>query len=642
MKLRTNPDYFFTNKVFIAKDNNTKYLQISNCFTDQLELWESNSKMSPCFRVEDDILNTENIVLSGQNFFLFIGPLSLNKIRKDLLKDTRVWLGYGAYNIIISTSDTDKIEQIIAFLEKNLYRYEFWQLKDNIISDYKIFMHEVAPKHKLSKKLMSRYRKNNLMFAVVRGYYSQIVMACERLRYINKESFNQIIEFHNSVENFVLSTTNNKESEEEISLNFSYINTINACLTRFNSQIITGFSPILEQENTVCGHSLFGIGLAGIGVNNIGDFFYYKVGKQFIDQKFIHLLEEKYTKEKALSYILSTDPFWRKDHIGNIPVNESPDPNEKQMPLLVFFSSRDGFRNQYNTLSIPLIALYGCNTPGWSLKTISHEASHLIIDTMLDYLLRNLNDKDWVDKFYKLCSPNTDKAIDTVEEAILQLFGRGLIAFDNEEIFDLHRAYEARKDDIKEIMTHAFDFLYFYQSDLKTYIEEIWASWVELPRITTFLPEYIKRSLCIIVLNHLDIPKIEDKAIGILREILEKLQKEKKHVCKNGHIKEVLDYLNPQKNGDIIKQLKDKIIYRKFLVEIVRAFFFSEKIRSVLSKEKWPVGSKKADKIKKYELPERPFSNPLSIVEADAKSKKLSEVESYLLFYNLAFNYDRG
>mgnify|MGYP003623919383 FL=1 len=66
-------------------------------------------------------------------------------------------------------------------------------------------------------------------------------------------------------------------------------------------------------------------------------------------------------------------------------------------------------------------------------------------------------------------------------------------------------------------MTHAFDFLYYYNSNLELYIEEIWSSWGELPNMESSIQEYITRCLCIIVLHDLDNFKIEDEAVGILK-----------------------------------------------------------------------------------------------------------------------------
>jgi hypothetical protein len=47
-----------------------------------------------------------------------------------------------------------------------------------------------------------------------------------------------------------------------------------------------------------------------------------------------------------------------------------------------------------------------------------------------------------------------------------------------------------------EVLTHVFDFLYFYQQDEEEYIRSAWVSWSVVPNIQDRIPEYILRCLC--------------------------------------------------------------------------------------------------------------------------------------------------
>lgn len=640
MKLRKEPDYFLvTERESIGSQ---KLLFIDRQLPNQMDKWEVRTKIASCFRILDDDLHVGDINLSGKSYAFFVGPVAIDKLSKSILKDVSMWLTYGAYNLIVFTQDESKSIILGDYLESLAIRYEKWDISGNEIIDYRMFCHELAERVVLSKKLFATYEGDAVMLPVVREYYTQILTTCERLRFIDASVYNRMLRFHQSVEEYVLEKVPGTDDSYQ---NFNYLTAINACLTRYNSQMVSGFSPILEQETHAWSHSLLGMGMASHAINNIGDFFYDKVGNQHIAERFAQLLTKPYPYKKTLTRSSAKESVFRDEHIAHeiLPAGIA------QMPLLIFFSSRDGFRNQHNTLSIPLISLYGCNTPGWSLKTISHEASHLLVDSVLDYLFTGVQDDGWLQNLSEYSRPLYEPK--TYEEAILQYFGAGLIALSIEEGNNYNglrfkKAFESHRDEMKEIMTHAFDFLYFYHSNVKEYIEEIWATWGELPRISASIPGYIMRSLCIIVLRDWEVEDIETKAIEVLREQLEALNKKAKPVFKNKYLQDAIDYIDAHKDDkDGRLGLVSLLVRRKFLIKFVRGFLFSEDIHSVIAHESYALGTKamkdSLDSFARLEIPSTPFNNPLTIAEFYARSSKLSEAESCLIYYILSFNYVR-
>jgi hypothetical protein len=411
-----------------------------------------------------------------------------------------------------------------------------------------------------------------------------------------------------------------------------------------------GFSPLLDQDISVCGHSLFGVGLASLGVNNIGDYLYHKIGEQYIVARFIKLLERKYEGGVVLSSIPSNDDVFKKDYLADISIGDLDESEKQRAPLLVFFSSRDGFRNQYNTLSIPLIALYGCNMPGWSLKTTSHEASHIFVDGMCDYLFRRIKDKRWWEEQSMRCrAKSLDTCKTTIEDAIWQYFVTGIIDILVAEYgvvdlkFDAYDDFLGKYyDEMKEIMTHAFDFLYFYNSDLVSYIEGIWLTWSVLPNVSDKIPVYVLRSLCIVALKNIEQPHIEDNAIDIFRKIIQNLERNRSEGFSKEQLKKALDYIDRNKHD--IKHFEGiifNLLRRRFLVQCVKTFFFSQSISAEIANENIPITDSKRKEIKKSNAPQIPFSNPLKLTELSAVELNLSEAKSYKIYYDLAFNYVR-
>ena len=195
---------------------------------------------------------------------------------------------------------------------------------------------------------------------------------------------------------------------------------------------------------------------------------------------------------------------------------------------------------------------------------------------------------------------------------------------------------------MREIMTHAFDFLYFYDSDIESYIQGIWSTWAELPNMSSSIPNYVMRSLCVIVLNNIELPLIENSAIGIFREIILRLKKKNTAGAKHRLLMKALEYIDPEKNNDEhFEIIQNNLSRRRFLIQCVRTFFYSHSIKTIIAHEKWPISKKKKQEIKQLEIPQLPFSNPLRLTELSASTKNFSEAKSYLLYYNLAFNYVR-
>lgn len=635
MHLQRKTNYFLLTATKFP--DSTKSIFIETDFSTLLDKWGANAKVAACFRVNGEGVRIDDFCFRGKIYFFLIGPTPLNKIPHDCLQNTYVWLTYGMYNVIVATSSESQKQKIIATLSGFKLRYELWEIEDSVIVDdgYKNIP-EVVDKQSVSSRLLEYYKKDKLMFPVIREYYAQIYIACERSRYLLKDLYDRMIAFHTNVENIVFAKIANLEDK---SFPFNYLTSINACLTRYNSQVFSGFTPVRELESHTWSHSLLGIGMATVAINHFGDFFCAKLKDTQLFNRFLALLKQEYTEDCPILKIEANNDFWTKNLLYNLTEDI---PKSDSITLLTYFSSRDGFRNQYNTLSIPLISLYGCNTLGWSLKTLSHEGSHVIVDSILNYLLGDVIDDQWLDKFYQKTFYDDSDELKTFYDAILNFFGSGLMILDSSQMDEqdysqriaLKVAFEHFKEEMKEIMTHAFDFLYFYNSNIESYIEEIWMTWIKLPCISTSIQEYVIRSLCVIVLNELDQPDTEQKAIKTLKRILERKNKK----LKNEHIDMAIRYLCNESLGRVI-------LDRKFLVKFVKGFLFSEEIRSYIAIEKWELSSSAKEEKKKefssLKIPDSPFNNPLNVADFFACNKTLSDVKSFLMYYNLAFNYEK-
>lgn len=75
------------------------------------------------------------------------------------------------------------------------------------------------------------------------------------------------------------------------------------------------------------------------------------------------------------------------------------------------------------------------------------------------------------------------------------------------------------------------------------------------------------------------------------------------------------------------------------MLKFVKAFLYSQEIKKIISEENPETTNLIKEKIQQREVADIPFHTPLDVVEICSKSEQFSEAESYLIYYNLAFNY---
>ena len=88
-----------------------------------------------------------------------------------------------------------------------------------------------------------------------------------------------------------------------------------------------------------------------------------------------------------------------------------------------------------------------------------------------------------------------------------------LCTLEGNELDEDHVGQRLRDEwaECNELLTHIFDFLYFYRGDAEAYVRCVWASWAVIPNIQHRLTDYITRCLCAL---HVRISAIVSSHIG--------------------------------------------------------------------------------------------------------------------------------
>ena len=159
--------------------------------------------------------------------------------------------------------------------------------------------------------------------------------------------------------------------------------------------MFAGTSPIINRECHFWSHSFLGIGVANLALINIRLFIEKTLGAARIPERFQLMCADP----KNIIDLTSTTPL-HKDFLGEVKLQD--DAAEPIYPLITYFSARDGWRGTATTISAPLAAVSSCNSVRWSLITLTHEFSHIIIGAILSDLYPDYRDDESVQSFRDL------------------------------------------------------------------------------------------------------------------------------------------------------------------------------------------------------------------------------------------------
>lgn len=391
-------------------------------------------------------------------------------------------------------------------------------------------------------------------------------------------------------------------------------------------------------------HSFLGIGTASLALQQICNFIEGTLGAARIPDRFSELRTIN-TSVPDLLELRINDPFWTEDHLSQIKLPKTIS-DKPLVPVLAYFSARDGFKSTFTTISAPLSCVSCCNTNQWSLLTLTHEISHIIARGVLSELYPDLDSDAEVKA--ALCLVGSVGPAGNLLDEIRRFLFCSIIKMDDvadnreeppeydEEMF--RKLLEHWHHSVEENIAHIFDFMYFYGQDVTKYITGIWTSWGTIPNINSRITDYVVRTICAVLPpqvrkgeNGLEIVKEQ------VRECLSSLRD--KHQP-NTYTTKALNYLTSHWDDEI----RNKVYARIPIVKIVRSFLFSKNIATIVRSETEISGGasdREGYTLREGLLESRKIRNPIRFLELYSRSHDASPQLSAWLLYTLAFCVDQ-
>lgn len=607
---------------------------------DALANWTASTRLSPVFGVsKTGYTSPAAFDFSGNWFLIFLGPVHPENVAPLISSTCQIWLSIGLFNIVAATKNGKESSEIVEWAKKSQMPFECWRVYNGHVLETSTW--SATPPEYGWRDILTEVWNSTLqdeLKEAIQEYCPLMASAISRSAGLPFAFERELVNLNEAVRDLLAAFRESVAIDRPYSA-LGQILVINAGLSRFSSQTFAGTTPIATTECHFWLHSLLGIGLATIALRNVRTFVEATLGEAHLHKRFAALKGHGNTTDLTREF----PPHG--DYLGDVRLP----PREPLVPLLAYFSARDGYRSTELSVSAPLAAVSACNSQRWSLLTLTHEFSHVVIRAIQAELYPNFDDPDDLNKCLDLFEAKSP-AKNTFDE-IRRILLFSIVKMDDaaagrstgeslELDIELLRILLQRwRQDVDETFVHVFDFMHFYGQDVEKYIAAIWASWGTIPNISTRVLDYLVRTICAVLTKHLrrgyDGEMIaRDQVVRALKELL--------NLGGGCHyVKQALDCLATQWEAVIRPRVKA----RRQLVKIVNAYLFSEKIATQIRAEPEISGGaskKEGYKLARKDLELRRLRNPLHFLEIYTDTLTPDATVSAWMLYVLAFcvNYD--
>jgi len=620
-------------------DLKTVEVEIVDTTENAIDKWGWTTRSSPIFPFE----GTDVPDLKGRanHLVFFVGPLDPGLVELDVPSFATL----GTYNLIfiVRQSNARMTRAVQELLNAHPQtRWECWLVSKGLVVDVVfggqkagVERHVPPRRAKVAPGLTFAAEENSTLFAAAitksNKYFPTVA---DELEHFSEA-------FRNQLEN----------DTDGDSTKLSWLVNVNAALSRYTSQAFAGVSPIQATESHYWSHSLLGTGLACQALVNIRRFSERAIGRT----DWIDLIDALATVSRApevkpfhkLNSQAAEDWTEIEDLVKQTveklyeAVSQRPESDDdKRLPLIVCFSGRDGFRSTLFSLSAPLEVISSANAYGWTPMTLSHEICHVWIKGILSAIFPPVSDAPAHAALDELIT-GARRPVTLLDEVRRSMFGcyhllqREFLQVGDEED-EIPAALDQPWDQVvrqqgtqvNETLTHILDYQFFYEQDQEHYIRSIWSSWDEIPNIKDRLYDYLLRSACALLSEHLNHDDPLKTTLERLCELLKQLHGQMPTAQYVGRAIEILERDS--------SSIAEKLARRLTLVRLAKTFFTNRNIAARLSKEHEQTGGA-YDSLTWLVLDDQQIWNPLKFVGHFSTDRKGDRSKSLWILTKIAF-----
>jgi hypothetical protein len=633
-----------------SPDGSERGLSLHPTLESTLTGWSVGSRISPVWRLRPDPKTPPPPVVFDNCTVTFVGPVRPARLFaeiEDIGRALSCWATLGCFNLVIQTGldavGTDLATRLAAWARKSGVAFEQWTLANSAITAVDHFV--LPPRECSVLAELAIHGENHRHPAVRTNYEENLVTTATNLARaaaVYPPIYDEIEEAAKSIAGIMKQFADGELTLLEMQ---SRLLTMNAALSRFSSQAFSGIPPIRGTECHFWIHSLLGTGSANIALASVVASVQHVLGNAFLPERLREL-------EKVIAGTPDATQMLKEASLLDFDILDAvePDPatTKKIVPLITYFSGRDGFSSHVQTLSAPLTTLAECNSRRSNLLTVTHEISHIFVQSSLAILSPTPGKAEDFRRALKLLERNARPR--NMLQAAQLLFIEAVVSiaiedrpeptpFGKKELAnELPGIIESTRSEVQEILVHTFDFLYFHAGDPDYYVSSIWHSWCAIPGIAERVPEYLMRTLCA-VSSLLLREKPATRFQAALRDTKAMLASIEPMIgMPDNYVQRVLKYIaRVEKDETLKKRIEKQYSVRMRLVLLVKIFLFSDKLAALLFTDPHVGGGEGYLRKRPLYYDASPIGNALQFLRVNLKDDP-SEAESAWVLHALAFD----
>ncbi|MFC3439766.1 hypothetical protein ACFOKF_00830 [Sphingobium rhizovicinum] len=366
-----------------SPDGGERALSLHSNFEGALAGWTVGSRLSPIWRLHNG-KNAQGSVTFGDCQISFVGPVQPARLAQDVrgIEDAAsIWATLGCFNLLIQSDLTEAgralAGRIIDWAKDSGIAYEQWTLTNGVITH--VEQHVLARRESSVLPELAKYG-DALKHPMTRTSYQENLVATAtslaRAAAVYPPIFDEIESAAGSIGKMMEKFASGQMDLLDIQ---SRLLTMNAAMSRFASQAFSGIPPIRGTECHFWIHSLLGTGSANLALASVVASVQLVLGEARLPER-LRQLASITTKIPDSSDLTADPALLDFELLDAVEPEGSP---EKIIPLVTYFSGRDGFSSYIQALSAPLTTLAECNSLRSNLLTVTHEISHIFVQSAL-------------------------------------------------------------------------------------------------------------------------------------------------------------------------------------------------------------------------------------------------------------------
>ncbi len=631
--------------VLDSTDPKSRRFYVSESLGSILQTWNSTTRFSPAHSLAGcEVLNE---TFDGTWYLTFLGPCHpFDFIRNADTTQASVWFTLGLYNVVHATKQRVAHDKLCEWIRTEGMPSEVWEVQDGVISNVAFLVRVPTAIDEDVRSMVVNFPFEKAASALkpcLLEYLPLVSAAIHKSSVAEPRFLRDVQQFHRVVAMTLGDSMNELDAMEKLNL----LTVVNAGLSHFCSQTFSGTSPIAESVCHFWSHSLLGVGMASLALWQTKWFIEDRMSQGAIPDRLKAFGDPQFPPINI--DMPERDDVWKKDYLHTVTKDKLP--KDDVVRGVAYFSGRDGFRSSRCTLSAPLASIDACNSQKWNLLTLTHELAHVLTDGCLGVLCPLPQDNIALEKACRLLRDAT--TCSTRLDSVQRLFLKGVISvhtlfnMDGQQTgqsqfeltpSSLAEAIMKGARLINEVITHVLDFKYFYGGASSEYVSSIWSSWGVLPRGQGRVQEYLLRTLCALLSNHIG----RTDELGVIRmELINELTNISKTETENGYIALALSQLNGDASWEV---LRHRVVAMTPIVLLASTFLFSEALAAPFSHER-AVHSQSAKDgyiLTKCVFDRERISNRIRFLLEYATDSSPNSAASMWILYQLAFATEEG